>query len=246
MLYARRSDGGMAGFSDATDGGDGSESSTVFVVDDDPVVRAAIRVAAASIRLRTKEYARAAPFLAELEPSRSGCAVLDVRLPGMSGLQLQAALAAREISWPVIFITGYADVRMAVTALRAGAFDFLEKPLNVQLLLDRVQEAARLDRTRRETAGRVAELTRRLDRLTRREREVLALIVAGQANKTIAATLTLSHKTIETHRANLMQKTGSSSLAELIRLGLLLERGDPLAGAFASPYGSPTPGRWRR
>jgi FixJ family two-component response regulator len=236
----------MADFEDAPEGEGDSDASTVFIVDDDPAVRVAVRMTVASIGLRTREYARAAPFLAEIDSTRSGCVVLDVRLPGMSGLEVHAALTAREVSWPVIFITGYADVRMAVAALRAGAFDFLEKPLTAQLLLDRVQEAARLDRSRRDGAARIAELSRRLDRLTPREREVLKLIVAGQANKAIAATLTLSHKTIETHRANLMHKTGSASLAELIRLGLLLERSDPLAGVLASTYGSPIPARWRR
>ncbi|MEO8606014.1 MAG: response regulator [bacterium] len=226
--------------------GDEPPAPTVFIVDDDPVVRAVVRSAAASIRLAAEGFASAAEFLARLDPARPGCALLDVRLPGMSGLELQAALAAAGAPWPIIIITGYADVGMAVRALRAGALDFLEKPLRRQLLLDRMQEAVARDREKRQHAASVAALIERLGRLTRREREVLSLIVVGQASKTIAATLALSHKTIETHRSNLMVKTGAGSLAELIRLGLLLEGGDALAGPGGSAYGTPLLGRSRR
>ena len=218
----------------------------MFVVDDDPVVRAAVRVAAESVGLAVAAYASSSAFLAGLEPERPGCVLLDVRLPGMSGLDVHAELAARGALWPVIFITGYGDVRTAVQVLRAGALDFLEKPIAGGVLLERIQEAVSLDRVRRAAASRHRELTGRLARLTPREREVLGLIAAGQASKAIAASLTLSRKTVETHRAKLMVKTGAGSLAELIRLGLLLDRSDPLAELLGSAYGSPPPGRSRR
>ena len=219
---------------------------TVFVVDDDPIVRAAVRVAAESVGLAVEAYGDARSFLAGLDPQRPGCLLLDVRLPGLSGLDVQAELARRGADGPIIFITGYADVRVAVQALRAGAFDFLEKPLTGSVLLERIQEAVAIDRHRRLLAAHLTALAARLDKLTPREREVLGLIAAGQASKAIAARLTLSRKTVETHRANLMLKTGAGSLAELIRLGLLLDRADPLAAALGSAYPSRAPGRFRR
>lgn len=235
--------------SDASeDAPDGSEpgAPTVFVVDDDPVVRAAVRVAAESVGLSVAGYASSAAFLTALDTDRPGCVLLDVRLPGISGLEVHAELEARGALWPVIFITGYGDVRTAVQVLRAGALDFLEKPIAGGVLLERIQEAVIVDRSRRAAAARYAALTGRLARLTPREREVLGLIAAGQASKAIAASLTLSRKTVETHRAKLMVKTGAGSLAELIRLGLLLDRDDPLAELLGSPYGSPPSGRARR
>jgi two-component system response regulator FixJ len=229
----------------APDAGD-SDAPTVFVIDDDAVVRAAVRAAASSVDLTVEDYASAGPFLAALDPTRPGCVVLDVRLPGMGGLEVHAELLQRGALWPVLFISGYADVTTAVQVLRAGALDFLEKPIAASVLVERLQEAVQLDRGRRATAQRLAALTGRLARLTPREREVLGLIAAGQASKAIAESLTLSRKTVETHRAKLMVKTGASSLAELIRLGLLLDRGDSLAALLGSTYGSAPSGRIRR
>jgi FixJ family two-component response regulator len=235
--------------SDAADDAPGAGDSgapTVFVIDDDAVVRAAVRAAAASVDLAVEDHASAGSLLAGLDVTRAGCVVLDVRLPGISGLELHAELVQRGALWPVVFISGYADVTTAVQVLRAGALDFLEKPIAASVLVERIQEAVQLDRARRAAAQRLTALTGRLARLTPREREVLGLIAAGQASKAIAESLTLSRKTVETHRAKLMVKTGASSLAELIRLGLLLDRGDPLAELLGSTYGNAPSWRIRR
>jgi len=246
-VYAPRLVGeGMSDATDAVPGRDEPAAPTVFVVDDDPVVRAAVRVAAESVRLAYEGYAAAATFLAALDPARPGCLLLDVRLPGMSGLELQAEVTARGATWPIVFITGYADVATAVRVLRAGAVDFLEKPITGGVLVERIQQAVALDGVRRAAATHLAALRDRLASLTPREREVLGLIAAGQASKAIATSLTLSRKTVETYRAKLMLKTGASSLAELIRLGLLLDRGDPLAAALRSGYPTPLAMRLRR
>lgn len=236
----------MSDVPEDTSGAGEDGAPTVFVIDDDAVVRAAVRAAAASIDLAVEEHARAAPFLAALDLARPGCVVLDVRLPGQGGLEVHAELTQRGALWPVLFISGYGDVSTAVQVLRAGALDFLEKPIAASVLVARLQEAVQLDRTRRAAAQRRQALTGRLARLTPREREVLGLIAAGQASKAIAESLALSRKTVETHRAKLMVKTGAGSLAELIRLGLLLDRGDALAGLLGSAYGSPPSGRARR
>jgi FixJ family two-component response regulator len=197
--------------------------STVFVVDDDPTVRALVRTVAESVHLQTEGHGSAAEFLAAYHTDQPGCLVLDLRLPGgMSGLELQARLNARHAQLPVIIITGYAEVTSAVQALRAGALDFMEKPLNVDLLRDRLQEAVDIDRAMRRATARFADFSARVVRLTPRERQVLELIVEGRANRQIAAVLELSRKTVETHRANLISKTGVQSLAELIRFGLQL------------------------
>lgn len=194
--------------------------STVFVVDDDPVVRAMVGAVAESVQMQAEGFGSALEFLAAFDPDRPGCLVLDVRLPGISGLELQARLRARHAMLPVIMVTGFADVSTAVRALRAGALDFMEKPLSGHLLLERINEAVHMDRTRRHMAARFADFSARVVKLTPRERQVLTLIVEGRANRQIAEALVLSRKTVETHRANLISKTGVESLAELIRFGL--------------------------
>jgi len=204
------------------------ELSTLFAVDDDPWVRAMARDVAASVELPVECYANGEEFLAAYRPERPGCVVLDVRMPGMSGLDVQRELLARRARIPVIMITGYADVTMAVEALRAGAVEFLEKPFSSQTLIERIQTAMHADRYRRHAAARFAAFTERVVRLTQREREVLGLLVEGRPNKVIARQLALSCKTVETHRAKLMNKTGVESLAELIRFGLQM-RGGPVA-----------------
>ena len=216
------------------DGGATLVRPTVFVVDDDPAMRAIVRNAAASVRLAVECYGKGADFLAAYDPDRPGCLVLDVRMPGMSGLELQTRLAARHAQIPIIIVTGYADVSMAVQALRAGAMDFIEKPFSSQALVERIQEAVERDRRLRRATVRFADFTIRVHRLTQRERQVLALIVEGRANKQIADRLALSRKTVETHRANLICKTGVESLAELIRFGLQL--------GSAAPTGEPRRG----
>jgi two-component system response regulator FixJ len=194
---------------------------TVFVVDDDRAMRDSLRWLLESVGLSVRTYPTAADFLREYEPSQPGCLVLDVRMPGMSGLDLQAELARRGAGLPTIVVTGHAEVPMAVRAVKAGALDFIEKPFSDQLLLDRVRQALEIDRQDREVRCRRDEARRRLESLTAREREVLALVVAGKANKEIAADLGLSPKTVEVHRARVMSKMAVDSLAELIRVAIL-------------------------
>jgi two-component system response regulator FixJ len=194
---------------------------TVFVVDDDRAMRESLSWLLDSVGLRVRSYATAADFLAEHDPAQPGCLVLDVRMPGMSGLDLQAELARRGVELPTIVITGHAEVSMAVRAVKAGAIDFIEKPFSDQLLLDRVRQALEIDLEAREVRRRREDARRRLVTLTTREREVLNLVVAGKANKEIASALGVSPKTVEVHRAHVMSKMCADSLAELIRITLL-------------------------
>jgi two-component system, LuxR family, response regulator FixJ len=194
---------------------------TVFVVDDDRAMRESLSWLLDSVGLRVKSYATAADFLADHDPAQPGCLVLDVRMPGMSGLDLQAELARRGVELPTIVITGHAEVSMAVRAVKAGAIDFIEKPFSDQLLLDRVRQALEIDLEAREVRRRREDARRRLATLTAREREVLNLVVAGKANKEIASALGVSPKTVEVHRAHVMSKMCVDSLAELIRITLL-------------------------
>jgi len=194
---------------------------TVFVVDDDRAMRESLSWLLDSVGLRVRSYATAADFLAEHDPAQPGCLVLDVRMPGMSGLDLQAELARRGVELPTIVITGHAEVSMAVRAVKAGAIDFIEKPFSDQLLLDRVRQALEIDLEVREVRRRREDALRRLATLTAREREVLDLVVAGKANKEIASALGVSPKTVEVHRAHVMSKMCVDSLAELIRITLL-------------------------
>jgi two-component system, LuxR family, response regulator FixJ len=194
---------------------------TVFVVDDDRAMRESLSWLLDSVGLHVRSYATAADFLADYDPAQPGCLVLDVRMPGMSGLDLQAELARRGVELPTIVITGHAEVSMAVRAVKSGAIDFIEKPFSDQLLLDRVRQALEMDRQAREVRTRRDDARRRLATLTAREREVLNLVVAGRANKEIASELGVSPKTVEVHRAHVMSKMCVDSLAELIRLTLL-------------------------
>ena len=194
---------------------------TVFVVDDDRAMRDSLSWLLDSVGLRVRSYATAAEFLADHDPAQPGCLVLDVRMPGMSGLDLQAELARRGVELPTIVITGHAEVSMAVRAVKAGALDFIEKPFSDQLLLDRVRQALQIDLEAREVRRRREDARRRLATLTAREREVLNLVVAGKANKEIASALGVSPKTVEVHRAHVMSKMCVDSLAELIRITLL-------------------------
>jgi len=192
----------------------------VFVVDDDPAMRDSLRWLIESTGLSVETFADAHTFLARVRPDLPGCLVLDVRMPGMSGLDLQAELARRGVGLPTIVVTGHAEVPMAVRAVKAGAIDFIEKPFSDQLLLDRVRQGIEMDRLERDGRARRADVLRRMSLLTQREREVLDLVVAGRANKEIAATLRLSPKTVEVHRSHVMEKMQASSVAELVRLAL--------------------------
>jgi len=193
---------------------------TVFVVDDDAAVREALVLVMKSVGLAVEGYVSAEDFLSACDPRRSGCLVLDVRMPGMGGMALQDHLAARGSDLPIIFITGHADVRMSVRAMKGQAFEFLEKPFNDQDLLDRVHKALDLAARTRQERDATAAVVARIASLTGREREVLQGIVKGKPNKVIAVELDISEKTVESHRARLMKKMGVGSLAALIRMAL--------------------------
>lgn len=190
---------------------------TVFVVDDDQAMRQMLSWLLRSAHLNVETYGTAHEFLQAYTPDRPGCLVIDVTMPGMSGLDLLEQLAAQQVNIPVIIITAHADVAMAVRAMKGGAMDFIEKPFSEQLLLDRIHQGIDLDAQRRDDRARQAEVEARLARLTPREREVMEFVVAGKANKQIAALLGRSPKTVEIHRANVMKKMEVGSLAELVR-----------------------------
>ena len=195
-----------------------AEPATVHIVDDDLAVRQSLTFLIRSMCLPVEAFESAQDFLERGDPTRAGCLVLDIRMPGMSGLELQDELARRGFSLPVIFITGHGDISMAVRAMKNGAVDFIEKPFNDQLLLERINQAIELDRVRRAERGELADIARRVELLSPREREVMERIVSGQANKVIAIDLGLSERTVEIHRARVMAKTGAGSLAELVSM----------------------------
>ena len=191
---------------------------TVFVVDDDAAVRESLCWLVESAGLNAESYATAQAFLEAYDPRQPGCLVLDVRMPGLSGLDLQEQLAAQGIMLPVIIITGHGEVPMAVRAMKGGAIDFIEKPFSDQLLLDRAREAIAQDAQNRVEQARRAEVAARLALLTPREREVMEMVVSGKANKQVGASLGISQKTVEAHRAQVMRKTRADSLAKLVQL----------------------------
>ena len=191
---------------------------TAFVVDDDDAVRNSLRLLLKSLGLATQAMASAAEFLQTYQPSQPGCLVLDVRMPGMSGLELQQELNLRGAILPVIFITGHGDIPMAVEAMQQGAFDFLQKPFREQELIDRIQRALAKDAKTRADLTEHERIRERLDSLTPRERQVLLLMTAGKANKIMAHELGVSQRTVEIHRARVMEKSGAGSLAQLVRM----------------------------
>jgi FixJ family two-component response regulator len=195
----------------------GAES-TVFIVDDDPSIRRVLRQLFASERLAAESFASAQAFLDQYDAARPGCLLLDVRMPGTSGLELQEQLAARGVRLPIIFMTAYADVPMTVRAMKAGAVDFVEKPFNEQRLLEAVHHALDRDRAARAAADDAAEVRRRLKSLTPRERQVLERVVAGWTNREIAAEWGISDKTVKIHRGRVMQKMRADSLPQLVLL----------------------------
>jgi two-component system, LuxR family, response regulator FixJ len=195
-----------------------SSTPTVFVVDDDPSVRRALARLIDSVGLKVETYPGGQEFLNAYDASRPGCLVLDVRMPQVSGLQLQEWLSERGIELPIIFVTGHGDVPMSVRAMRAGAVDFLPKPFSNQDLLDAVQRALTRDVELRAARATRASVDERVRRLTRREREVFVLVATGKMNKEIASALDISEKTIKVHRARVMEKMEAGSLAELVLL----------------------------
>jgi FixJ family two-component response regulator len=196
---------------------------TVFIIDDDDEVRDAIALLMRSVGLAVQGFDSAQTYLAQFDSQRPGCLVLDVRMRGMSGLELQERLANEPLHPPIIMITGHGDVPMAVRAVKNGAVDFLEKPFNDQVLLDAVHRAFALDAVQRGEASQRADIEGRLSRLTRREREVLDQVAAGKRNKVIAAELRISQSTVEAHRAKVMEKLEVRSLSELMRMLLLVD-----------------------
>ena len=196
---------------------------TVFIVDDDQGVRSSIRILMKSIGLQAVPYGSAQEFLAAYKPSDPGCLVLDIRMPGMSGLDLQQQLNQRGAVLPVIFITGHGDIPMAVEAMRQGAFDFIQKPFRDQDLIDRVQLAFTRDKETRAMLREHGKIRGRLSSLTPREREVLDLLVKGQQNKVMAHELGLSQRTVEIHRAHVMEKMEARSVAQLVRMMIDVE-----------------------
>ncbi len=193
---------------------------TVSVVDDDLAVRDSLALLMHSVGLQVETFASAKDFLDAYRPDRRGCLITDIRMPGMSGLELQEQLSAQGYHIPVIVLTGFGDVPTAVRALKAGAVDFLEKPFNPQALLDLVQQAIVRDAEIREQATHEARLAEHMALLTPREQEVMELVVAGKANKVVAIDLSISERTVELHRARIMKKMQARSLAELMRMVL--------------------------
>jgi FixJ family two-component response regulator len=196
---------------------------TVFVVDDDQAVRRFLCGLIASVDLRVEAYASAREFLDAYEPGRPGCLLLDIRMPGMSGLELQKELAERAIGLPVIILTGHGDVQVAVHAMKAGAVDFIEKPFNNELLLDRIQKAVAKSVDAGSTRVRRDQIMGRVDLLTPRERQVLDMVVAGETNKGVARRLDISERTVEIHRSNAMAKMQAKSLADLVKMVTMLD-----------------------
>jgi FixJ family two-component response regulator len=195
----------------------------VFVVDDDPSIREAIKSLISLVGLRVETFGSAQEFLRTERPDLPGCVVLDVEMPGLSGLDLQRELAANGIKLPIIFITGYGDIPMSVRAMKAGATEFLTKPFRDQDLLDAIQQALERDRATRRHSKEIAELRQRFDALTSREREVMSLVVGGWLNKQIGFELGISEITVKIHRGRVMNKMGAQSLAELVRMTERLE-----------------------
>ncbi|MTJ79654.1 MAG: response regulator transcription factor [Telmatospirillum sp.] len=202
----------------------------VLVVDDDDAIRKSVAFLLSSVRIESRIYPSAEDFLRrlpDLPADRPGCILLDVRMPGMSGLELQRRLNEERCPWPVLIVTGHGDIPMAVAAMKAGAEDFIEKPYRDQTLLDAINAAIRKCRERQAEGAERRAVRDRFDRLTRREREVLLAVVAGRQNKTIAIDLDISVKTVEAHRHTGMERMAAGSAAELSRMFALAGLPDP-------------------
>ncbi len=195
--------------------------STVYIVDDDRLARESLRWLIESARLPVKVFNHGLDFLAHFDPAASGCVLLDVRMPDMNGLEVYAKLKELGATIPVIIVTGHADVPMAVRAMKAQVYDFIEKPYNDSIILERVQSAIAYERDKRRNQARIDEIRERIASLTPRELEVLSCVLKSKQNKVIASDLGISVKTVELHRANLMGKMKVNSSTQLVRLALL-------------------------
>ena len=195
-----------------------SAAPVIFVVDDDSSVRSSLKFLLSTVGLHAETFDSADSFLHQRPPDVPSCLVLDVRLPGLSGLDFQRELASRDIRLPIVFLTGHGDIPMSVRAMKAGAVEFLTKPFRDQDLLDAVRVALDRDRARREQEKELADLKRRFDSLTPREQEVISLVVAGMLNKQIAAELGTAESTVKVQRSRAMEKMQAPSLAELIKM----------------------------
>ncbi|PLY15683.1 MAG: DNA-binding response regulator [Sedimenticola sp.] len=195
-----------------------SNESTVFVVDDDLAMRNSLKWLIESVGMKVETYGSADEFIRNYYPGRAGCLLLDVRMPGMSGLELQEHFVDHQIRIPIIIITGHGDVPMAVRAMKSGAVDFIEKPFNDELLLESIRNALLQDVDQRMLQSERAEIATRLAQLTPREHEVMEMVTSGKANKEIASALGVSAKTVEAHRARVMEKMEAESLAELVKM----------------------------
>jgi len=196
------------------------EDGTVFLIDDDAGVRDSLSLLLSLKNISTQPFASADSFLETYTPERSGCVLTDLRMPGMTGLELQTAMRERHIELPIVVFTAHGDVATARAALKNGAFDFLEKPVDEEMLLDVLRNALRVDRERRSAATQRSTSGQRRDRLTEREREILKLLTVGHSNREIAAQLGISPRTVEVHKARIMEKLECRSLAELIRVNV--------------------------
>jgi len=199
-----------------------ANAATVYVVDDDDGMRRALSLLLNTVGYKTAAFASPKEFLDKFKTDAAGCLILDIRMPGMSGLELQQHLNRMGSMLPVIFITGHGDVPMAVQAMKEGAFEFVQKPFRDQDLLDRINHALELDKENRSTLALRADVLQRIESLTPREKQVMALVVDGAANKVIAIDLGLSERTVEIHRAKVMEKMGARSVAHLVKLQLSL------------------------
>ncbi len=214
--------------------------STIFLVDDDAAIRDALSLLLSLKGLRAQTFASAEEFLEACRPDWRGCLLTDLRMPGMSGLELHQALARRGITLPVVVLTAHGDVGTARAALKSGAFDFLEKPVNDELLVDVLGHAVQRDAELRRAIQERTQAMERLGRLTMREREVLQLLSQGLQNREIAATLQISPRTVEVYKSRMMEKLDCRTLADVIRVGLSLEgNGTPLPEAAAEPPSNP-------
>jgi two-component system response regulator FixJ len=195
---------------------------TIFVVDDDDGMRRALGTLLSTVGYKTALFALPSEFLARFKADEPGCLILDIRMPEMSGLEVQQQLNRAGAMLPVIFITGHGDVPMAVQAMKEGAFQFIQKPFRDQELLDHINHALQFDRDNRKDLAARAEVQRRVETLTPREKQVMDLVVEGQANKVMAIDLGLSERTVEIHRAKVMEKMGARSVAHLVKMNLTL------------------------